>query len=313
VLKIFNTQTISIMAKVLPILSLAIPGYLAGKFKLINKEGYSSLGNILIYLTMPALLFTSSLSGLTKEHLTALVFAPFFGFFNILIMLLLTYMIGFIIRVPAEKRATFTCLSSVSNAVYMGYPVIRALLGDEELTYAAVYDMGATVAIWTVVVYLLAKDKKKKTDWRQIFNPCLVSVFLAIAVNLLELDIPQSILEPLSILGQATVPLAMIVTGYGFSRINLRGDGKDNYAHSYTVALIKLVLHPLLIYILLAMFPLKTTFKLVIIIISAMPSMLSTPVIVGQYGGDLEFAVYTVFFTTALSVLTVPLLIAILG
>lgn len=310
-LEIFDAQTIPIMAKVLPILSLAIPGYLAGKFRLINKEGYSSLGNAVIYITMPALLFTSTLSGIAREHLKALFLAPLFGFFNILIMLLLTYMIGFIIRVPPERRATFSCLSSVSNAVYMGYPVIRALFGDRELTYAAVYDMGATLAIWTVVVYLLAKDKKK-TDWRQIFNPCLVAVILAIAINLLELDIPQSILEPFSILGQATVPLAMIITGYGFSRIRLRGDGKDNYAHAGIVALIKLVLHPLLIYILLAMFPLEPTFKLVIIIISAMPSMLSTPVIVGQYGGDLEFAVYTVFFTTALSVLTVPLLISIL-
>jgi predicted permease len=74
------------------------------------------------------------------------------------------------------------------------------------------------------------------------------------------------------------------------------------------VCVCKLLLSPLLAYVLMLPFDLDPMVRIVALMQAAMPSMASTPVLVEKYGGDGDFAVTAVFVTTLLSMVTIPLI-----
>jgi predicted permease len=226
-------------------------------------------------------------------------------------MLFLALFIGYSMRIPQEKIGTFGALCSIPNSAYLGYPIILSILGEKALTYAVIYDTGACLALWTVVISIIRRGARLKANWQQILNPALASVLLALTTNVSGLKLPETILEPIRIMGQATVPLAMTALGYSF--LQMKSTVTENHGILITTALVKLILYPLLAYAVLNLFPLDPMFKAVVVIIAAMPSMAGTPIIVEKFGGDLGFATSGVFFTTTLSLLTIPLLLYVLG
>lgn len=68
----------------------------------------------------------------------------------------------------------------------------------------------------------------------------------------------------------------------------------------------KLLVSPLLAYILMLPFDLSPTIRTVALMQAAMPSMASTPVLAEKFGGDGEFAVIALVVTTLLSMITLP-------
>lgn len=300
-----------IISKLAVTLSLTIFGYLAGKFKLITEEGYSSISNLLVFITMPALLFSATIAGISKESLLTLSFAPILGFINIAIMLSISLLIAHLVKMPSEKIGTFGALCSIPNSSYLGYPLILFVLGERGLTYAVAYDTGVCIALWTLVIAVLKGGTHWRVNWRQILNPALIAVLLALTINLSGLRLPTIAIEPLQIMGQASVPLAMTVIGYRFFQMKFTFTHKFGYL--LITALVKLVIYPLVAYIFLGFFDLDPAFKLVVFMIAAMPSMSTAPVIAEKFGGDVDFATSGMFLTTILSMVTIPLLLYILG
>ena len=118
-------------------------------------------------------------------------------------------------------------------------------------------------------------------------------------------------MEPLRIMGNATTPLAMLTMGYLLAGLGVRKDAIT--LELGAVVLCKLVLYPLLAYLLMLPFNLDPLVRTVSVMVAAMPSMASTPVFVEKYGGDSDFAVTGVFVTTLLSIVTIPLMVGLLG
>ena len=72
-------------------------------------------------------------------------------------------------------------------------------------------------------------------------------------VNKLGLKIPELILEPLKVMGSATIPLAMLLMGYMIAGIKIKRKS-FNYELGL-VCVFKLLIYPLMAYLLI--FPLK--------------------------------------------------------
>jgi len=300
-----------IVSKLAVILSLTIFGFLAGKFKLVTEEGYSSLTNLLIYITMPALFFSATVTGVSKETLVTLGFAPVFGFFNIGLMLGFSLFLARLLKMPSPKRGTFGALCSVPNSSYLGYPLILFLLGEKGLTYAVTYDSGAGIAFWTLVIAVLEGGTHRRVKWRQILNPNLIAVLLGLTIKLCGFSLPGVVLEPLQIMGQVSVPLAMVAIGYRL--LHMKFSFTRNLRELLWTVLVKLLIYPLISYLMLGFFAMDPAFKLVVLMIAAMPSMSTAPVIAEKFGGDVDFAASGMLITTILSVFTIPLLLFILS
>lgn len=306
-----SISTMSIFWRVLTIFSLTIFGVVARKSGSFREEARESVANIIMNITLPSLIFVSMTSDITWERLVLGAATPLIGLLLVLLMMAVTALLGRWISVTDERRGTFMVLCSMPNSSFIAFPVVLSIFGQEGLAYAVLYDIGVTIAFCSAAILALQNGVIEKGSWKALINPSLVAMILALLVNRMGLSIPELVLVPFRIMGDATVPLAMLLMGYLLAGLGLRSNA---ISLELGVALVcKLLLYPLLAYLLMLPFNLDPLVRTVIIMEAAMPSMASAPVLVEKYGGDGEFAVTGVFVTTLLSMVTIPLVVGLLA
>lgn len=301
------TAPSTIMWRILMVFSLALFGVIARKTGIMREEAKPSIIDIMLYIALPPLIFVSMATEITWDMLVSGISLPFLSLAVILIMFLFAFILARLNLVTERRKRTMAVLCAMPNTGFMGFPVVLAVLGETGLAYAVLYDVGVTIAFCSVAIMALQGSSMQKRSWLGLINPALVATALAIISNWMRLDIPEVVLTPLRIMGNATIPLAMLIMGYLLSglKINWRMLDRD----LALVCVCKLLLSPLVAYLLMLSLNLDPVVRMVVLMQAAMPSMSSTPVLVEKYGGDGEFAVTAVFLTTMLSVITIPLIL----
>lgn len=299
-----------IFYRVLIIFSLLLFGLLARRFNLIKEEAQSSLAEIVISIAIPAIMFVSIVSNEGRGGFSEWYLAPLISIIVIFLLLFISKICGCIFHLPPKLSGTFLVVCAIPNTAFIGFPVVLSLLDKEGLTHAVLYDFGASIILWTVVVTLLQGDGFSLKNWKNILNPVLGAIIAGFIINTLKIKVPSLIIEALNIMGNAAVPLAMLLVGYQLAGLKLRFSTNGIYLG--VVVLIKLFLFPFVTYILMSFLNLDPVLRAAVLIESAMPSMASTPVLVKKFGGDLDFATASVFITTLLSTITIPLILYLL-
>lgn len=306
--------TVTIFRQVLTVFSLIVFGIIARKANIFKEEAKASFTDIVMNLTLPSLIFVSMVANTTWERLLLGTALPFIALALILLMLFFSlfasFLLGRLRPTTGDRQRTLSVLCAMPNSGFIGFPVILSVLGEEGLAYAVLYDIGVTIAFFSVAVLALKGGAFQKDNWKRLINPLLVATALGLIVNKIGLTIPELILTPLQTMGNATVPMIMILMGY------MLGDFKSSFKivdwELGLVCLCKLLLYPLFAYLLVLPLNLDPLVRTVVLIQAAMPSMASTSVLVEKYGGDNKFAVKAIFVTTLLSVITIPLMVSLL-
>lgn len=298
-----NTELIQ---RVLMVFSLTLFGVAARKTGIIREKDRQSLADLIMNLTIPPLVFVAIAADLTWEQLTAGIYSPLISLVLVVTVMAGALGLGRMLRWPVLETRTFSVLCAIPNTGFIGLPVIFAVLGREGLAYAVLYDLGTTVALCSLAIWVLTGRSGVKKGWKTLINPPLLAMAGGLLVNRLGITLPELVLTPLQIMGNATTPLAMLLMGSMLGEVNLRDKRLTLLG---LVCLSKLIIYPLLAYILVLPFNLPPLARAAALIQAAMPSMASAPVLTQKYGGDNELAVTAVFITTLLSLITLPLIV----
>lgn len=297
--------TTAIIQRVLILCILASFGVIARKTGIIKEEARMSLANLTINITLPPLIFVSLVSDIKWQRLVAGFLTPFLSVLLVSLAILAVMFMTRFIPVAAQRKGTMYILSSMPNSGFIGFPLILAILGKEGLAYAVLYDIGVTIAFCSIAIFALKGDLAFGARWKTLINPQMIAVLCGLLVNRLGWQLPGIIREPLNTLGNATIPLAMLLTGYVIGGIKVKRESL-NYELGL-VCFFKLLFYPVLAYLLILPLRLDPLVQTVIIIEAAMPSMTSAPVLIQKYGGDEEFAATGIFLSTVLGIFTIPM------
>ena len=299
----FTIPIDEVFSKILTFFVLGIFGVIAREFGFIKEEAISSFTNIVLYITLPSLIFVSMTNDVKWDYLIQGMFAPIICIVLILIIMLLAFFLGRLISVRVEKIGTFMVLSSMPNSGFLGFPIVFSIFGKEGLIYAILFGFGVTIAFFTIAIIVLRRGFLFDESLKIFINPALIVVILGLTVNGFGIKIPNPLVESLKILGNATIPIIMLVIGYRLASIKF----KMNTINLELIAIffIKLIFCPCIAYILLLYLNIDPLVKAVIIIESAMPSMASSSVLIQKYGGDINLATTAVFFTTLMSIFSI--------
>jgi len=140
---------------------------------------------------------------------------------------------------------------------------------------------------------------------RNMLNPAMISIFLAIAFILFDWKIPVTINKALGAIGDATTPLSLIYIGGTFCFCNvLRFLTKIEY---YAIVLAKMICVPLLVFIGLRYLGFQSDLNLFITTLSGMPSMAAIAMFARVNGSDDRCAVGAIMVTTVCCLFTLPL------
>ena len=285
----------------------------AGFFK---ENAIDGLVNVLILVVTPCLIVDVFQRPFDPSMLRGLGLA-----FAIaaLIHAALILLAGCVIRHRDENvRRPLQLASVFSNAGFMGIPLEQAVLGDAGVFFGIVYVVVFNLFIWSWGIGMMRNGELRKwdggrrsLDLHSVVNPGTVGIALGLPLFFSSAKLPAVIGEPIHHMANLNTPLAMIVIGYALMGAEF---GKVLRTGAvYVAAFVRLVVCPLLV--IAALYPFRQTLDrnlmLAITVAASAPVAAMVSMFASKYGRDVSVSVAVVSGTTLLSILTMPVVIAL--
>lgn len=282
-------------------------GYVIKKINLVSDNTTEELSDVLLKIIVPCSIIASGFEGKSgdvgKLGLSFLIISLCYIFF-----FLFSFLVFGIILKDKEKKNLSVNMCVFANTSFIGLPLAHVLFGSEGMIYAVIYNLLYNVFMFTYGIRLFDGEKKEKVDYRKVFlDPLTISSLLSIVLFLLPIENGGVVEDFFSSIGAIAGPLSMMLVGSWLIGLDLKNVLKKPLC--YMVSLTRLLVLPLLVYIVLSFFPVEEVMKNTIVLVSALPVGTLNVIFSKKYGGDASFANETMMQSLALSVVTIPLIV----
>ena len=295
-----------VLLQVATIFLLMMMGFSAMKLRVVDGRGVSMLSAVVLYFAQPCLVLGKMQQPVTPTLLMEL------GWMFVLTCVIMSVsgLIAWMVfrSQPHDRRAVLANLVMASNCGFMGYPVIIAAMGEDALIYAVMYVSAFNVICWTLGSYFF-RGISAVSPRRIITNPTILAVLFGVVLLCTGWQLPGFVNDALNSMGGITTPVAMFVIGARLVGLRL----SDLHDRSMLLACgLRLIAVPLLVLLALRATPLPPQVTSALYLCSAMPGASLTAMQSDLYDCEKEFASRGVAVSTALSMLSVPLLLMII-
>ena len=294
---------------ILPVFIIFSIGYIGQKFIGFDIKSISTAA---LYLMSPFLAFrTFYTNELTMDY-----------FYIVLFSLLLTTILLLVVWITAlSMKATRSQLSAmILGGVFMnsgnyGAPVVLFAFGAVGFDYAVIMMVFQSLLMNTVGIFFASIGGEEKSTLRQsaqrvIRMPLIYAAFLGIGLQLVSIPIPTAVMEAISLVADASIPTVMLVLGMQLAAISRK---RVAYRYVSAVSIIRMVASPLIAVGILYFMPVNDLLKAVIIVQASMPAAANTTMLALQFGTEPDLVSFTTFFTTLISIITIPVVLFFLG
>lgn len=286
---------------------MIIIGIILRKTNVLSESHSSLLSKIVINISLPALIFTNiSTANISGE----MIFLPLFGFGISLMCMLFAFIYSKLRSYSKVKTWTIILLLSLMNTAFIGYPIVMGVFGNEGFLNAIFFDMALAlmfVFFGVILSSLFGGNKREVLKNGLTFVP-LWAVFFGLLFNVFNISLGYVLENSLTYLGNSAIPLIMLSLGL---TINFR-DFKSYLSDTLFISVVRLLVAPVILYLLLVYFGFDGLLLQVSVLESAMPTAMNTLVLAITYDLDVELVSSVIFVTTILSVLTLPLIMNII-
>lgn len=289
---------------------IVVVGYAAGKLRYMGGDFDRKLSSLVINWTCPALILSSSMTGDLPDRQYIL---PLLGISVLTYVVLTALAWGFsrLLTKRIEHRGILSFAMVFGNVGFMGYPVVASIFGHQAVFYAAVLNVVNTFAVFTIGTMMITGGEgsdRERFNKKVLYSTPMLSAYLSMLIVALGIDnIPGYVSQPLTMIGNITVPAALLIIGSSMSQLPLRALLGTPIV--YATTLLRLAVLPLGVHFLcraLGFDPFVTNINTVVI---AMPVATYGTILCLKYGRDTTLIAELTFITTLLSMLTIPLLV----
>lgn len=294
---------LSVILEVAVILLLIVSGYFTVKKGMFTKESLGSITSFLLYIVTPCLIVSSFLSAESgKLDGWTLLLAAVLPALSIVISIALSYL--FFRKEPSGRRRVLRFSMIFCNVGFMGIPLVEGIVGSEGVLYGSFFIAVFNIFCWTYGYVMMGGGKVRLKAL--LLNPGLIGLAIGLPLYLLDVPVPALFVEPVELISALNTPLAMIVVGGYIAQVKLRAFVSDLAV--YKMAVLRLVVAPLLYLALVWLLRPDETLLMSTVIQAATPVAANCVLFAVQFGSDAELASKSVAVSTALSVVTIPLL-----
>jgi predicted permease len=286
------------------LLCLILVGFMTAKVRIVDERARSSLSDLILDIFLPCNILSSFL-GTSTSQLPSLGVILLISTVNLLFCFLFARLLYR--KVGREQKKVLLYATIISNASFLGNPVVESLFGIEALIYSAIYLVPLRVALWTVGIAIFSSEK---VSWKKaVFHPCLVAIYVGILVMITGFTPPSLVSRLVFSLGNCTTPISMLVVG---NVLGMAESRKLINKLTFYYAFIRLVLLPCILMGVMFVLRPAPIISGVSVILSGMPAPATTSILANKFGGDKELASKIIFASTVLSMVTIPVLIWLL-
>ena len=222
----------------------AIAGYVVRK-KILDDTHIKALSDATVKIFLPAFSFSVVIEQFHPYQMPDWWVLPLLGFAFPVVFMAVTAL--FYLPKVRENMNKFP-IAALQNVGYLVLPVGQILYRsqfEKFAMYVFLLILGFNVALWTVGKMLISYQVGK-TEIRlaEMITPPFVANILAMVLVFLNVQkfLPGLVMEPISILGQAAVPLGMFVLGATLGSVSLRNLPK--FSDIVKLSFVKYVLLP---------------------------------------------------------------------
>lgn len=301
-------------AVVLPLFGLILAGYLSGSLKLMDGPAIKGLNVFVFNFAIPALLVRSLANGGSPGAGDLdIVYAYFLGALTIFAF---GAMIGrFVFRVSLAEQALMGMTAAFGNVVMMGIPLAYVAFGTEALLPITLIASFHSPLMLPLTMVLIEIDRGQGDHIGRVFaqaaraivsNPIVVSIVVGVAWGHSGWTLWPPLDSFLQLLQGASAPCALFALGATLAQFKLGG----NKAEIGTLLVIKLAVMPAVVWALATyVFHLPTLQVGVATILAALPSGANPFIVARQYNIFVARAASAVLISTAVSIITIAILL----
>lgn len=305
-----------IVYKILAIFLMIAVGLIACKAKFIPFEANDYLIKLLINVLSPCMILTAITSKELSEGMMAATI-------EMMVCTALYFLIGAglllgVVRLLKydNPNSGLMCFQMINkNTGFMGFPVTKATFGADGLYFMVLQNIVSNIYSFSIgLLQIHSSDEKKdngvqKRSAREIIKPminmCTICALLGVVMLFAGLKLPPLLSDVLTPIGDATIPVSMIVIGVQLADSKLTKIIKSK--RTVILGIVSVTLVPVVTFLAVNWLPLYTMVKLTMVYASAFPTLVISVALAKMAGKDATMAAEFVSFTTCLSLVTLPL------
>lgn len=288
-------------------------GYILVRKNMLSSAGLDALSRLVIQIIFPALIFTQLLKNFSFSLYPNWWIFPLASLAITAAGLIVGLFLLKLIKLKTH-RLQFLSLVGFQNSGYLPLALAASMFSGQEMNnifiYIFLFLLGFDLVAWSLGIYMLTYNKEAKFKLRHIFSAPVVTNLATLALIALGLNrfVPDTVFKPIQMVGNCTLPLALIVVGGNVALIQLKNIDKKAV---FFFLLGKLIILPALGIWLMLRLGLPQLFGFLIVMQLAMPSATSLSVIIRRYNREDALISQGVFFSHMISLITIPLFLGL--
>lgn len=301
-----NLQIVAVQVIILYL--IAFVGFFAEKSKIFVRADATKLVDLIFYLILPFAIINSFLSmERTREHIRGLILS--------VLLAVLTHILAIAVaslcfrKRPKAEQGIYHYAIVFSNAAFLALPLAQSVVGEEGVFYSSCYVAVFNVLAFTYGISRISGGKAKINVKSLFLNPGSVSVLIGIPLFLLQVKLPDFLLDTMARIGACNSPMAMIVFGTFLANCNF----KNFFAKKevYFVSFLRLILIPISMLFVFKLIGVSGNMLIALTISASAPVATNTAMYAAKYENDTALSSELVGQTSIFSIATMPVIVAL--
>ncbi|MCS7463332.1 AEC family transporter [Paenibacillus doosanensis] len=293
------------------IVPLSIPvivGALLAKYK--NLETKPLLTLYLYYLS-PAIIYQT----LTTAEISFSEVYTTFGvsIVNLIMLWAVANLIGRLLKLSASETAGLTLVSTFTNSVNYGLPLVLLAFGKLGLDKASVYVIAQMIIVNTIGIYFAARSQFSiKQAIRSVFSlPAIYAAIAAVIVRSLDIHFPAGVQKGIAMIAEAYSPVVLAILGAQMASVKKTVFDPGVQKAFWAGMTVRLILSPLIACLVLTMLHVQGMLFSVLLILASMPAAVNAGILAERFQAAPQVVTKCILWTTLASFIVLPLLIVI--
>jgi len=303
----------NIIFLVLPFFALVVAGYAAARMRILDAAGVVGINRFVYFFALPALLFNKMAesdfarmigeSAFVLAHLTAGLMVLGLGWIAARVLF----------KASTSNSAVMALGGCYGNIGFLGIPLLVSVLGNgaaAPLSLMLLVDVAFFIPFATTLIHVSRSGGVrlrffKTVLWSVTKNPLIVAIAVGFVFSATRWGLPGELAGFTDLLGQAAAPAAMFALGAVLAGRPI----SDGAGEASLVSVLKLAVHPLVIWGAMTVFGIDAQWRLIATLGAATPVAAALFVIAQEHDAMPLRASTAVLLSTAVSLITLPVLI----
>jgi len=303
---------VEIFLRTLPFFAIIGLGYWAGYTRFFTEEATAYLTRFVFFFALSAMLFRFAANLDFAEVFNGRLIAGYL--WGTAFVYGIATAVAFVRKLDIQTAAVEAQCAVIGNVGFLGLPMFLMLFGEASVG-PMVLVLATDLIVFSSLIVILVNGAREGRMSPSILrtvalglvrNPMIVAISAGLIWSSLEIPIPDVFNDFLTILGGAATPGALFAIG-----ASLASKSAERVQIAAWLTFCKLVLHPIFVaFGVLVFFPLDTFTATIVVSAAALPVAGNVFMLAQHYGIAPHRVSAAILFSTALSILTVPLVIA---